>query len=383
MVTGSHIPFDYNGIKFYGPMGEITKEDEILISNYFSDIQYVESDVHSLPAENSLAREYYVKRYLNYYQQHAMAGLRLGLYEHSSASRDVFKEILEGLGAQVIRLGRTEQFVPIDTEAVSAEDQEKSNYWVRKYGLDALISTDGDGDRPLVADETGTLWRGDILGLVCAKVLEAEAVVTPVSSNTSLELCGFFRCVHRTRIGSPYVIEGIETLQRQGIRTVVGFEANGGFLIGFDMTNGESRLESLLTRDAALPIISVLSHANRTNTPLSYLVHCLPSRHTASDRLKNTPTVYSQTLLNSLKNDSCQVNRLLYPIVGSVLKEIDTVDGLRLQFNNGEIVHLRPSGNSPELRCYAEADKPVRAKFLVNETLNVINNLLNPSENSS
>src|SRR3546814_6175861 len=48
---------------------------------------------------------------------------------------------------------------------------------------------------------------------------------------------------------------------------------------------------------------------------------------------------------------------------------VDTTDGLRLTARSGEIVHLRPSGNAPELRCYSEADTPERARKLVEEVL--------------
>ncbi|MCV5942142.1 phosphomannomutase, partial [Escherichia coli] len=84
----------------------------------------------------------------------------------------------------VVSLGRTDKFVPIDTEAVSESDREKAKKWIKEHELDLIFSTDGDGDRPLVSDENGCWLRGDILGLLCSWALKAEAVAIPISCNT-------------------------------------------------------------------------------------------------------------------------------------------------------------------------------------------------------
>lgn len=97
--------------------------------------------------------------------------------------------------------------MPIDTEAVSLHDIEMAQSWQKEYRLDAVFSTDGDGDRPLLSDETGTYLRGDILCLLAAQFLGIEALAIPVSCNSAVEACGSFKQVFRTRIGSPYVIE--------------------------------------------------------------------------------------------------------------------------------------------------------------------------------
>ncbi|MBR7508587.1 hypothetical protein KC216_22260, partial [Mycobacterium tuberculosis] len=77
-------------------------------------------------------------------------------------------------------------------------------------------------------------------------------------SNTAIELSGLFTKVYRTRVGSPYVIEGMEQARRDGFRRIVGFEANGGVLLGSSLAMNGGTLEALPTRDAMLPILSVL-----------------------------------------------------------------------------------------------------------------------------
>lgn len=123
-----------------------------------------------------------------------------------------------------------------------------------------VFSTDGDGDRTLVSDENGNWLRGDILGLLTSDALNIEAVVVPVSNNTAIELSGRFKHVERTKIGSPYVIAEFAKLAER-FDSVVGFDANGGYLLGSDVLfNGQS-LKALPTRDAVLPAIMLLAAA--------------------------------------------------------------------------------------------------------------------------
>ncbi len=370
MITGSHIPFDRNGIKFYRSSGEITKQDEVTITEAKIIIPDVIGD-DSLPEINQSAYKCYVDRYVQFFPPQSLMGLRLGFYEHSSAARELLREILQALGAEVISIGRTDQFVPIDTEAVSEEDAAKARQWALHYNFDAILSTDGDADRPLLGDEQGQWFRGDIVGILCAQYLGAKAVVTPVSSNTALELCQQFS-VKRTRIGSPYVIAGMEALIEQGHGSVVGFEANGGFLVATELEKQGHSLKPLPTRDAVLPMLALLVMAKDRVIKLSELAKDLPARYTASDRLCSFATEKSQLLLSTLASSNVSVHDLLGDLCGASIQQ-DQTDGVRLFFENGEIVHFRASGNAPELRCYAEADSQARADQLVRTCLSRLN----------
>jgi len=290
------------------------------------------------------------------------------VYEHSSVARDVLFRILEALGAEVISLGRTDTFVPIDTEAVRPEDVAQARQWAQEYTFDAIVSTDGDADRPLIGDEQGQWLRGDVVGILCAQYLQAQVVVTPVSSNTAVEKCGSFTQVLRTRIGSPYVIAGMDEALLPGDNVIVGYEANGGFLLGSDVVRQGRRLAALPTRDAVLPMLALLSLARERGCKLSQLSQNLPARYTANDRLQNFATAKSQALISQFTVNREFLTQILAPQSGPVLS-VDQTDGMRVMFESGDIVHLRPSGNAPELRCYAEADSPERAKLLCDSCL--------------
>lgn len=367
MVTGSHIPFDRNGLKFYRPDGEITKLDEQSILASTASFSAIDSATALAElTTDTAAGEEYVDRYLSLFDKPFLTGKHIGIYEHSSSGRDLFQPLFEKLGAQVTSLERSDVFVPIDTEAVSAEDQAKAKAWSEKYQFDAIFSTDGDGDRPLIADEKGNWLRGDILGLLCAKALHVDALAVPVSSNTSIELSKAFKQVDRTRIGSPYVIAEFERLAKS-FNSVAGFEANGGFLLGTDTNINGKVLKALPTRDAVLPAIMLLAASNDSGN-ISSLVEACSVRFSASDRIKDFATEKSKALISEYSSSATELITQL-GFEGLSVTNVDVTDGLRITLSNNDIIHLRPSGNAPELRCYAESTDEQTAKSLVIKVL--------------
>jgi phosphomannomutase len=371
VVTGSHIPFDRNGLKFYRADGEITKADEDLMRAAMVDVP---DEIYPFTLEivDQSASIVYIERYVNFFGRSSLKGMRIAIFEHSSVARDILHEILIGLGAEVLPLGRTDTFVPIDTEAVRQKDIEQAKKWAETHQFDAILSTDGDGDRPLIGDENGMWLRGDIVGILCATYLKADTVVTPISSNTAVELCGTFNHVVRTKIGSPFVIAGMEQASTQSI--VIGYEANGGFLLGSDVAKNNHTLKALPTRDAILPMLGILCMAREQTMPLSKLRENLPKRFTASDRLQNFADEKSKAIVNQLGSDFSITAKVLAPDAGDIL-DVNLTDGLRLTFENGDIVHLRPSGNAPELRCYTEAATVAKAMLLCESTLKLIDSM--------
>ena len=361
MVTGSHIPADRNGIKFYTSTGEISKQDEARIVACLGQAPATNEETGACRDGGDAVRHDYVARYLSSFAADALSGMKIGVYQHSSVARDILIEIFEGLRAEAIAIERTTEFVPVDTEAVDPVSREKFAQWCNDYGLDALVSTDGDADRPMVTDATGQIVPGDILGVLTAQYLGADVICTPVSSNSMIQQMPEFDHIHLTKIGSPYVVAAMEAISA-GTK-VVGYEANGGFLLGFPFGLNANCMTPLLTRDSVLPIIAPLVAAHSKGASLSDLVNRLPGRFTAADRVAGVPSVQSAHFIQYLTDDADL--RADFFEVGAATTSIDTTDGLRVQFASGDIVHLRPSGNAPECRCYAESDTAERASSLV------------------
>jgi phosphomannomutase len=371
MITGSHIPADRNGIKFYRPDGEIDKRDEVAISEEALAVGDSILDETSAEAENRTAETeaLFLQRNKDLLPSGSLAGLTIGVYQHSTVARDLFGEVLSHYGARVVPLGRSESFIPVDTEAVSAETIRLMKAWAPEHGLDAIVSADGDGDRPLVADETGEPLRGDLLGLIAANFLGADVVVTPVTSNSGIESAGSY-AVTRTRVGSPYVIAGMDEAIAAGKANVMGFEANGGTLTASRFTVEGKPFQPLPTRDSFLPILATLYAAALAKKPLSAVAVSYRLPFAAADRLENFPVETSAALMAYLRASDANLADFLKPVAAVASKS--DIDGLRVTLVDNRIIHFRPSGNAPEMRCYVEASSESEAKNLLEQGLGLI-----------
>jgi phosphomannomutase len=451
MVTGSHIPADRNGIKFYGPHGEVLKHEEPAIlaavarcraEAYARDAASTPFDAQGMfqqapaPEPVDLAAEaFYRQRYVEPWSGRApLRGLRVVHYQHSAVGRDLLARILADLGAEVIPEARSDVFVPIDTEDVKPEDEARYRGLVTAHRASALVATDGDGDRPLIVDETGRFHGGDVVGLVTAALLDARLAAVPVTASDALErhvaeqartsghaaLRGME--ILRTRIGSPHVVAAMQRALAAGAAGVVGWEANGGFLTGSPLRFGAATLAPLPTRDAVLPILAVLLTAARQHVRVSEIFAALPQRATRAGLLDDFAPEISAAIMRAFRPEPrpehrpepgptpgpAEVMALRFapgeividtPAGARVLPEpsdetdaasapyracrdalaryfsaelgfgaiqrIDYTDGVRVSFAGGDVAHLRPSGNAPQLRIYAVSDTRQRADAIV------------------
>ena len=435
MVSGSHIPFDRNGIKINKSIGEILKADEPGILREVERVRDEEysrtaaksafngdgmlKQAPSLPPLDRRAEEDYVRRYTDSFINNGLSGLRVLIYQHSAVGRDILARILSDLGATVSTAGRSDRFIPIDTENITGQqldDLEKmiSDAEADGQRFDAIVSTDGDSDRPLVVavlpaakvHPAGRRLRflpGDLLGIITAEYLEANAAAVPVSANDAVERKMEQRGIllRKTKIGSPYVVAALDEICLAGKwARVVGWEANGGFLTGSDIVLSAGTLSALPTRDSTLPILANLFAAAERKTSLAELWNLLPARFGCAGLLDNFPVAASQAILAKLippgglievefdaaggvfdrsvadntaaalvpsmardwQQAKAALNRFFTPAQGfDDIARINVLDGVRIYFRNGDVAHVRPSGNAPQLRLYACSDFQARA----------------------
>jgi phosphomannomutase len=428
MITGSHIPFERNGYKTNTARGELLKKHEAPIGEFVERVRAriyrqpydaspfdrqgrFKSGHRELSPESGEGRERYIRRYADFYEGLSLRGLRVLAYQHSAVGRDLLVEILERLGAAVIPAGRSDTFVPIDTENINAEQlariQALSEECWRKSGpFDAVVSTDGDSDRPLIlgvdpADPCkARFFGGDRVGMIVAEHLGADAVVVPISCNDAIDRGSLRGIVEpKTRIGSPYVIAGMDRARRKGRKAVCGWEANGGFLTGSEFAREGHRLPPLPTRDAVLPILGVLFESIGKRVTVSRLFDRLPKRFSRAALLANFPRPASERILARFSPSEPRAAEILFEagrvkafdadggeqeMTESLRRRMESIragareyfsgelgfdgvvrvnytDGVRLYFGNGDVAHIRPSGNADELRIYAVADSQERA----------------------
>jgi phosphomannomutase len=342
--------------------------------------------------------------------------MKLLVYQHSAVGRDLIVELLRAFGAEVITAGRSDTFVPIDTENIDAGQlaiiQTLVDESIETHGpLFAVVSLDGDSDRPLVLGvdpmtSSVRFFGGDLVGMVAAEYLGADAVVVPISCNDGIDrgsLAGVLE--PKTRIGSPYVIAGMEAAGRKNRRAICGWEANGGFLTGSDIQRNGRILRALPTRDAILPILCTLFSALDNDLSLSALYDRLPRRFSRAALLKQFPRAVSERIVRRFSPASPEVRDVSFqpgkttvadsagselPITVARPREVEAIrgdlqsfftpelgftsiahlnytDGVRVVFENADVAHIRPSGNADELRIYAMADTQERAERIASQ----------------
>lgn len=386
MVTGSHIPADRNGIKFYKRAGEVMKDDEAAIKAFVAGVRQelyeqeagdssfksdgAHKNLPELPAARAEAEQVFIERSVNAMPAGLLSGKKIVVYQQSAVGRDMLVTIVEKLGGEAVPLERSEKFIPIDTENITDELKTRFQKFAAKHpDAFATISTDGDSDRPFVIDETGTFHRGDVLGCVVADYLGAKFGAVPVSANDAVDQ--FFAergipLVH-TKIGSPYVIEAMAA-PPQSERPAVCWEVNGGFMTGSPIKLGDYLLQPLPTRDATLPILCALATAVKNNCKLSEVFAKLPARYTGAGIIDDVPEA-KVAKYRAVSNDEAAMQSLAQKVFAdSPLGEIarvDVTDGLRLVFKAGNVVHFRLSGNAPQFRVYTNANSQQHADELV------------------
>jgi phosphomannomutase len=430
MVTGSHIPEDMNGIKPNKTTGEVLKSDEDKIIQHVAAVRekiyatfgapdclfaangmfvkdYAEPEIDQIQTEN------YIKRYTELFPVNCLQGKKIVVYQHSSVGRDVVMEIFKRLGAEIIIEGRTDKFVAVDTEALKDNDLKLMKEWAEKYQPFALISFDGDCDRPWLSNEHGEFLSGDLLGALASLYLKADFSAVPITCNDAVDEILIEKIkLTKTKIGSPYVIKSMLDAAALGYKKIVGWEVNGGFLTYSDFEINNKKLAALPTRDAVLPLLCIILSAIEKNTTLSEIMNNLPKRFTSSNKLpefssaaadkiikKYSPidenidklefkvdeiiVTYKNNSAENIKNDShffgewqefkkILEEKYLLPNGIEKITSLIYMDGLRIVTENKEVVHLRESNNAPELRCYAVAASLNRAKELVRIVLTKI-----------
>jgi phosphomannomutase len=386
MVTGSHIPFDLNGYKLNRSTGELLKEHEAPINaavakvrariyaQRFADCPFDERGMlhgghRDLPPARDSARTAYLDRYKTFFDGLTLRGCRIMVYQHSAVGRDLLVEILEWLGAEVVPSGRSNSFVAIDTEAIDDAQLATIQELADEAGpLWAVVSIDGDSDRPLILGlDSGKVkfFGGDLAGMVVAEYLGADAVVVPISCNDAIDRGPLAASLEpKTKIGSPHVVAGMAAARQKDRKVVCGWEANGGFLLGSDVERNGKVLTALPTRDAFLPILSVLFAARSKNLTVTELFGELPKRYSRAALLRNFPRENGKRLVDILSALPPSDLEAYFPGFGPVGR-VDLTDGVRILFASGEVAHFRPSGNAHEFRIYSVADKQARADEIV------------------
>ena len=353
MITASHNPVEYNGIKFFNEK-ELKLMDEI--ENSIEEYIQNNLDVDYLPVSGEVGRkiriENPVRKYLDFLKETIdvdFKGLKVAVDCGNGAVYKAAPELLHELGAQVYVINNDPNGININVNCGSTRPEEIQKL-VLETGADVGLSFDGDADRLIAADENGNIVDGDHVLAICGismkekGMLKSNAVVGTVMTNMGLDICLEENNIDiiKTKVGDRYVLE--EMLKGQHS---IGGEQSGHIIF----------LDYNTTGDGLLTAIQILSVMKEKNIKLS--------------KLANVMKVMPQVLVNaSVKEDK----KKSYLDDETIKSKIDDIEK---HFDGKGRVLIRPSGTEPLVRVMIEGEDLEELKLYANELAELIEKQLN------
>lgn len=351
MITASHNPFMYNGIKYFGGDGfKLTDAQEDRIERIILDgeepIEFARTEHIGTVHVNYGAVEIYEKHIASAVK-HDLSALRIAVDCANGASYRTAKKIFGAAGANATFINCEPDGTNVNKKCGSLFTQNLGEF-VKKGGFDLGIAFDGDADRCLAVDEKGELIDGDMIMAILAQRFAAEGklrgnmFIPTIMSNMGLfkfaEKNGF-NC-YPTKVGDRYVLEA---MLRTGAR--LGGEQSGHMILIDYMPTGDGELTGLLLAETLLL-----------------------SGKKASE-LKGIMTVYPQVMINISATPEMK-EHLSDPEVKSYI-DIETQ---RLE-GDGRIL-VRPSGTEPIIRVMIEGRDKDKIQKLAEECAETLQNIL-------
>jgi phosphomannomutase/phosphoglucomutase len=355
MITASHNPPQYNGIKVVGQDGvEVPRLDEQRIEKVFHDGSQNKADWKSIGVarpEPSVVRAYNngIVSKVNpklIAERKFTVVMDLG----NGAQCVAAPYMVEGLGCKLITLnsildGTFPGRGPEPTPSTLGELSQA----VKSVGADLGVAYDGDGDRSIFCDESGRVLWGDQSGCLIADYLMERnphsTVVTTVSSTQAIEAIAKKRGgkVIRTRVGSVDVSRAM--LER---RALLGFEENGGFIYS--------------------PHIAVRDGGMTT----ALMLECLAARGMAISKILAFAVPKYFQAKTKLETDRRKTAQVMKTVERQVKGEIERIDGLKIWTDEKSWALVRPSGTEPIIRIFTEADTQTKADALLKKFVRVV-----------
>lgn len=348
MVTASHNPPRYNGLKVAGPDGvEVPRLDEQRIEKIFFDRSQSKADWRSIGVarpEPSVVKNY-ITGIMSKVDSKLISGRRFTVVlDPGNGTQSVAAPYLvEALGCKLITLNAiVDGTFPGRGPEPTPETLQDLSEAVKSTGADLGVAYDGDGDRSIFSDEQGRVMWGDQTGcLIADYVLErrpGESIVTSVSSSQAIETVAKKRNakVLRTRVGSVDISRTM--LER---KAVFGFEENGGCMY--------------------MPHIPVRDGGMTT----ALMLECLASRGMAFSRALSFSVPRFYQAKSKVEVDRKKVDAVMRAVERQAKGEVERIDGVKVWTDEHSWVLVRPSGTEPLVRIFTESDSQERADLLM------------------
>jgi phosphomannomutase len=360
MVMGATADEACNGIRFFGPDGELGLQDARRIAASEVEVPAERIGAELGAVDGSVADDC-VRRFVEGFGERALEGLRVGVHD----DEPVLRATLHALGARTAPVARVRSGLPRGIGAISDAFERAAVDACARAAFDAVVGIAADG-RPMLADADGRMHVGAAVAAIAAVALGSTTVVAPVTAGGALEDCGLLRRVIRTGPPPHRVLDALRIEATAG--AVLGCDAEGALLLAAELARDGRRLEALPARDALLPLIAVLTKARAARRSVAAVMADAPSRHVARNALPGFDRASVDALIEMLAADPEHAASTLAPESGGVAA-LEPVAGLLVRFRNGDVLHLGVEPRSARLACAAESVTRDRAERLCGESL--------------
>ncbi|MBW6410439.1 phosphoglucosamine mutase [Clostridium weizhouense] len=348
MISASHNPVEYNGIKFFNDKGYKLSdelEDEIQ--------RVIESDFEGVPSPTgvNLGKETVEIAALEDYTEftkntipYNLKGLKIALDCANGASYKSAVKAFRDLGADVFVINDNPDGTNINQNCGSTHPEELMEYVVKK-GCDLGFAFDGDADRCLAVDEQGRLINGDFILMLCANYLKEmgklkdDTLVVTVMSNLGLDIACKNQGINleKTKVGDRYVLEEM---------------VKDNYVLGGEQSGHVIFLEYNTTGDGLVTALQIASIVKKKGQKLSELCSVM----------KELPQVLvNATVPNDKKN--------IYLEDEEIIKAIDDIED---KLDGVGRVLIRPSGTEPLVRVMLEGEDQAEIDEMAHSLANLI-----------
>ncbi|MBQ7820909.1 MAG: phosphoglucosamine mutase [Clostridia bacterium] len=352
MISASHNPYEFNGIKIFNEDGfkladEIEERIESIVLDGMPTLKLADAQ--------NIGRVTYATNAIDDYIEHitsssicSLDGMEIAIDCANGSASMSARKLFEGLGAKVHVLSDTPDGTNIN-DGCGSTHLEALREYVLEHGLCAGIAFDGDADRCLCIDDNGNDVDGDFIMAICALDLKERGklrrntVVGTIMTNF-----GFTKFCEKndirfipTKVGDRYVLE--EMLLE-------------GYSLGGEQSGHVIFRDFATTGDGQLTAVQLLTHIKRSKMKLSELASVM--------------TRYPQYIVNIKTTDEGKLAFYTDSDVKAILKNAE--DKLR---DTGRIV-VRPSGTEPLIRVMTEGEDNALTESVAKETAEAISEKL-------
>jgi phosphomannomutase/phosphoglucomutase len=354
VITASHNPPEYNGVKIIEPDGTEMGDEEIITLEerlFKQEFKLEPWQTVGTDTTNEQLVTQYIDAVVNAFPQGIGEGMKVVVDPGSGPASFSTPAILSAMGCKVHTVNAQEDGTfPGRLPEPTPEGLQSMAVLVTEIGAAFGVAHDGDADRAVFIDEKGNYVEENAEFALMQRFIcqnRKGAVVTPVSTSQQVEkIAADTECqVVYTPVGSIYVARKMLKMKEQGVEVLFGGEGNGGLIFP----------DHQYCRDGGMTAASMVALLAAGNKSLSALVGELPERHMIKEKIRSTePGAIITLVSNAFPKD-----------------QLDFTDGIRINRTRSWAL-LRPSGTEPFMRLLVEAEHIEEARSFYREIMDVI-----------